>query len=98
MTIHNETARAICAVICRSQGIKAREIASRLGLDKKTVNQALYHSPLMQELCYQDREHRWHGLVRQERPHGGLMEFSGYYGPAREFVHLSEEAFLEKLT
>lgn len=89
--------RNICAVICRSSGIKAKDIAAQLGLDKKTVNQALYHSPLMQELCYQDREYRWHGIVRQERPHSGLLEFSGYYSLVRDFLALSEDAFLETL-
>ena len=70
--------RAVCAVICRRDGIKAREIASALGLDRRTVNHILYSSPLMKELCWQDREYRWHGLVAQARPHAGLREFSGW--------------------
>lgn len=90
--------RKICAEICRSSGIKAKDIAANLGLDKTFVNQALYRSPLMQELCYQDRDYRWHGIIRQERPHGGLAEFSGYYGLVREFLALTEDEFLEKLT
>ena len=90
--------RLICAAICSSDGIKAREIALKLGLDRKTVNQALYRSPLMQELCWQDRDSRWHGIVRQGRPHSGLVEFSGYYSLVREFLSLSEDAFLERLT
>ena len=94
----NRLDRLICAAICSSDGIKAREIASKLGLDRKTVNQALYRSPLMQELCWQDRDSRWHGIVRQGRPHSGLMEFSGYYSLVREFLSLSEDAFLERLT
>ena len=88
----------ICAEICRSDGIKAKDIASRLGIDKTIVNQALYHSALMQELCWQDQDYRWHGIIRQERPHAGLMEFSGYYSLVRDFLSLSEDAFLERLT
>ncbi|MBR4798601.1 MAG: hypothetical protein IK049_05010, partial [Oscillospiraceae bacterium] len=90
--------RNICAVICRGSGLKAREIASELGLDHQTVNRVLYRSPLMKELCWQDREYRWHGIVRQERPHAGLQEFAGYYSTVGEFMELSEETWLDKLT
>ena len=74
-----EIDRAVCAVICRRDGLRAREIAKELGLDHETVNRVLYGSPLMKELCWQDRDYRWHGLVKQERPHRGLEEFAGYY-------------------
>ncbi len=90
--------RDVCAVICRGDGVKAREIAKELGVDHQTVNRILYSSPLMKELCWQDRAYRWHGIVRQGRPHAGLQEFSGYYGTVREFTALSEEAWLAKLT
>lgn len=94
-----EIERAVCAAICRSaDGIKARDIADALGLDRRTVNRALYGSPLMKELCWQDRDYRWHGIVRQARPHSGLMEFAGWYGLVRDFLALSEDAWLEKLT
>ena len=93
-----EQERAVCAVICRSSGIKAREIAERLGLDRKTVNQLLYSSPLMKELCWQDRDFCWHGLVRQARPHIGLQEFAGYYGNVSDFLDLTEEQWLNTLT
>ena len=93
-----ELERAVCAVICGSAGIKAREIAGKLGIEHKTVNQVLYRSPLMKELCWQDRDYRWHGLVRQTRPHIGLQEFAGYYSTAGEFVRLSEETWLARLT
>lgn len=96
--LSDPTERAICAVICRSDGLKAKEIAAKLGIDRKTVNQTLYASPLMQELCYQDKDSRWHGIVRQTRPHSGLMEFSGYYSSVRAFLQLTEEQFLVKLT
>ena len=92
-----EIQRAICAEICRRDGIRAREIARELELDHRTVNHVLYSSPLMKELCWQDRDYRWHGIVRQGRPHLGLQEFAGYYGTAGEFLELSEEAWLEKL-
>ena len=76
----DETERAVCALVCRSGGIKAREIARALSLDHGKVNHILYASPLMRELCWQDGEYRWHGILRQARPHSGLQEFSGYYG------------------
>ena len=68
----DRTERAICATICRGSGLKAKEIGKQLGLDHSTVNQALYHSPLMKELCWQDDEYRWHGIMLQSRPHSGL--------------------------
>ena len=91
------TEQAICALICQSDGIRAREIARELGLDHQTVNHVLYSSPLMKELCWQDREYRWHGIVRQARPHIGLQEFAGYYSRVCEFMDLSEEEWLKKL-
>ena len=92
-----QTEQAVCALICQRDGIKAREIAKELGLDHQAVNHVLYSSPLMRELCWQDREYRWHGIVRQARLHTGLQEFAGYYGSVGEFMDLSEEAWLEKL-
>ncbi len=93
-----ERERAVCAVICRSDGLRAREIASKLGLDHGDVNRILYRSPLMKELCWQDRDYRWHGLVRQARPHAGLQEFSAYYDSVGEFLNLTETQWLERLT
>lgn len=52
----------------------------------------------MKELCWQDDEYRWHGIVRQTRPHSGLMEFAGCYSLVRNFLALSEDEWLEKLT
>ncbi len=92
-----ELERAVCAVICAGDGLRAREIAEKLGLDHATVNRTLYRSPLMKELCWQDRDYRWHGLVKQARPHAGLQEFAGYYSPVRDFLALSEEEWLSRL-
>ena len=92
-----QTEQAICALICQSDGIRAREIARKLGLEHQTVNHVLYSSPLMKELCWQDREYRWHGIVRQARPHIGLQEFAGYYSHVCAFMDLSEEEWLQKL-
>ena len=93
-----EIQRVVCSEICRRDGIRAREIARELGLDHGTVNHVLYSSPLMKELCWQDRDFRWHGIVRQGRPHLGLQEFAGYYGAVGEFLDLSEDEWLARLT
>ena len=92
-----ERDRAVCALVCSRGGLTAREIAKELQMDKKSVNQILYGSPLMQELCYSDARSRWHGLIRQTRPHAGLREITGYYALVREFLALSEEAWMEQL-
>ena len=89
--------RAVCRLICRSDGIKAREIARTLGVDRSAVNRELYGSPLMRELCWQDDESRWHGIVRQSRPHSGLGEFAGFYALVREFLALTEEQWLLRM-
>ena len=96
--IADQTERAVCAAICRSDGIRAREIARNLNLDRATVNHALYNSPLMKELCWQDNDYRWHGVMRQARPHSGLSEFAGYYGLVRDFLSLTEDEWLRRLT
>ena len=93
-----EIQRAVCAEICRSSGIRAREIARKLNLDHQTVNHVLYSSPLMKELCWQDRDYRWHGIVRQGRPHSGLQEFAGYCSTVGEFLDLDESEWLARLT
>ena len=89
--------RAVCQLICRSDGVKAREIARTLGVDRRLVNRELYSSPLMRELCWQDDESRWHGIVRQSRPHSGLQEFAGLYARVGEFLSRTEEQWLRCL-
>lgn len=93
-----QTDREICALICRNNGIKAKEIAKELNMDRQAVNHALYSSPLMKELCWQDGDYCWHGIMKQARPHTGLQEFAGYYDTARNFLSLSGEEWLERLT
>ena len=89
--------RAVYALISRNDGLKAREIGARLGMDRTTVSRLLFQTPLMREMCYQDREYRWHALIRQEAVHEGLYEFSGWYGTVREFMECPEAEWLEKL-
>ena len=89
--------RAVCAAVCRGRGLRAREIAAALGMERSAVNHILYSSPLLHELCWQDRDSRWHGIVAQTRPHSGLREFAGWYGLAGEFLELSEEEWMAQL-
>ena len=93
-----EAEREICALICRSDGLKAKEIAKELNIDRQEVNHVLYSSPLLKELCWQDREYRWHGIMKQARPHIGLQELAGYYDTVKNFLSLSEEEWLKALT
>ena len=95
--IEEQLERRVCSVICQGDGLRAREIARILSLDRGAVNHILFRSPLLQELCYQDRDYRWHGIIRQARPHAGLFEFCGYYGTVAEFLDLDEEAWMARL-
>ena len=92
-----QTEQRICAVICQSNGIKAKEIARKLKLDRSTVNRVLYASPLLKDLCYQDNDYRWHGIIRQSVPHDGLFEFSGYYSKVADFLKLTEDEWMDEL-
>ena len=93
-----QTDREICALICRNNGIRARDIARELNIDRQTVNHVLYSSPLMKELCWQDGDYCWHGIMKQTLPHTGLQEFAGYYDTVQNFLAMSEEEWLERLT
>ena len=93
-----QTERKICAAICQSNGVKAKEIAKHLHIERNTVNHILYNSALLNELCYQDDQYRWHGIIRQERPHNGLYDFSGYYSLVSEFLALTEDEWMDRLT
>lgn len=89
--------RAIYSEICSHDGIRARDVGKHIAADRKTINQYLYKAPFMRELCYQDDAYRWHGLIRQGRPHVGLGDFCGYYSTVGEFLELSEEEWFEAL-
>lgn len=89
--------RRVCSEICQGDGLRAKDIAARLKLDRSTVNHILYASPLLRELCWQDRDYRWHGIIRQERPHSGLFEFSGFYSRVDAFLDLTEDEWMERL-
>ena len=87
----------VYGLISRADGLKAREIARILGMDRTEVSRLLVRSALMREMCYQDREYRWHALIRQSFPHEGLTEFSGWYGRVSEFLEQDGEAWLNQL-
>ena len=89
--------QAVYALISRRDGLKAREIAAELHLDRTEVSRLLFSAPLMREMCYQDREYRWHALIRQSPVHEGLYEFSGWYGTVEEFMALPEDEWLGRL-
>ena len=84
-------------IICQNDGIKARDIARKAGVDRKDINHLLYSSPFIHELCYRDSEYNWHGLIRQTRPHHGLYDFCGFYDTVPGFLALSEETWLGEL-
>ncbi len=90
--------RDIYAVICSHDGIKAKDIGKYVNASRRTINRYLYCSPFMRELCYRDEDYFWHGLIRQTRPHIGLSDFCGYYSSVQEFLELSEEQWMERLT
>ena len=89
--------RAIYSEICKHDGIKAKDIGKTVAADRKTMNQYLYKAPFMKELCYQDDEFKWHGLIRQNRPHVGLGDFCGFYSTVQEFVSLREDEWFESM-
>lgn len=90
-------ANRIYALICQSDGIKAKDIAHQLNIDRTTVNRLLYCAPFIHDLCYRDSEYNWHGYIQQSYPHRGLEEYSGYYSTVGEFMDASEEEWFERL-
>lgn len=89
--------RAIYHEICRRDGVKARELERYVAADRHRINQYLHTAPFMKELCYQDPDYRWHGLIRQSRPHRGLGNFCAYYAAVPDFLSLSEEQWMEAM-
>lgn len=94
----SELEQRIYALVSRRDGLKAKEIASLLKSDHTLINRELYRSALMREMCYQDREYKWHALIRHARPHEGIYEFSAWYGFVSEFMELTEDAWMEQMT
>ena len=84
-------------LICKENGLRSKDIAKRLNEDRGIINHVLYSSPLMRELCYQDREYRWHGMIRQEYPHVGLREYSAFYSTIKVFLGLPEEEWMDQM-
>lgn len=95
--LFDETQRKLYSVICRHDGIKAKDIARITGTERSDINRLLYANPFVHELCCRDDEYLWHGLIRQDRPHAGLEDFCGYYGTADRFTAQSEEEWLAEL-
>lgn len=93
----NETEIRIYSLICSNDGIKARDIARKVGVEKADINRLLYNAPFIHELCYRDTDFNWHGLIRQAHPHTGLGDFCGYYGSVERFLGQPEEEWLEEL-
>ena len=93
----NETQIRMYSLICSHDGIKARDIARQTGADKTDINRLLYNAPFIHELCYQDSDYCWHGLIRQTRPHTGLGDFCGYCALVPRFLHQSEDEWLKEL-
>ena len=89
--------RAMYALICANDGIKAKDLARELGLTRKQVNQYLYTYPFVRDLCYHDEGYLWHGLIRQCVPHDGLREYSGWYGLVSEFLAQSQDEWFDEL-
>ena len=93
----NETEIRMYSLICSNDGIKARDIARKVGVEKADINRLLYNAPFIHELCYRDTDFNWHGLIRQAHPHTGLGDFCGYYGSVERFLGQPEEEWLEEL-
>lgn len=89
--------RAIYSLICSEDGVRARDVARRLGIDRTTVNRYLYASPFVRDLCYRDDAYLWYGLIGQTVPHHGLGEFCGWYGTVGEFLAQDRDAWLREL-
>lgn len=93
----SEFEQLVYGMISRKDGIKAKEIAAVLQVSRSEVNKLLVQSALMREMCYKDQDYGWHALIRQQYPHEGLYEFSGWYGYVSEFLAQDEETWLSQL-
>ena len=70
--LFSESELRIYSLIARKDGIKAREIARELEMDKSDISRWMVSSALMRELCYQDREYGWYD---SKGPMKGCMNF-----------------------
>lgn len=61
----NKTEQEILHIIQTSSGIKAKDIASRLGLSRNEVNSVLYGS--LKTRCYQDSTYRWFAIEQNKQ-------------------------------
>ena len=89
--------REIYSYICKHDGVRAKEIAAALHRERTEMNQYLYGSAYMRELCYRDSSYCWHGLIRQSVPHTGLGDFCGYYGMVWEFLRTDQTQWMTEL-
>lgn len=98
MTHHvNAIERKLYSAICTKDGLKAKDIGKITGESRSVINHYLYSSPYIKELCYQDQDFCWHGLIRQTVPHLGMEDFCGYYGMVNEFLDTDFEDFFVQL-
>ena len=58
--------QSILDIVRASPGIKAKDIASKLGIDKGSVNSALY-GPL-RALCFQNESYQWFSNKEDAKP------------------------------
>ncbi|MBE5938148.1 MAG: winged helix-turn-helix domain-containing protein [Lachnospiraceae bacterium] len=93
----NGNERRIYEIICSHNGIKAKDIGKKTGLPRNVINRYLYGFPYIKELCYQDSEYKWHGMISQNMPHKGLENFSGYYGLVSDFLSITKDEWFERL-
>ena len=66
--------RAVYSLISVSDGLMAKEIASRLSLSRKEVNHLLFSSPLMRVLCYEEDAYLMFGKESAGIPEEILVE------------------------
>ncbi len=97
MAKHDSLDDRVYALICQSDGVKARDIAVQLGVDRSAVNRCLYTSPFIHDLCYRDENYLWYGVIQQRYPHVGLGEYCGWYSTVGEFLETSPAEWLTTL-
>ncbi len=56
----NSIETQIYQIISASNGIKGADIASKIGIEKKTVNSLLSNSAALKAVVFQDENYKWH--------------------------------------